>query len=98
MESAAGARRESRSSRRTGAADQSRTSFWILVLSGTSRSGIFPWISDEQIERLRKKLADTKSYEDLMGKDGAIKELQSSAVNDHLDAELTAHLGYEKLS
>lgn len=55
-------------------------------------------LSDEQMERLRKKLAAAKSYDDLMGKDGAIKDLLSSALNELLDAELTTHLGYEKHS
>jgi transposase-like protein len=55
-------------------------------------------ISDEQLTRLREKLASAKSYEDLMGKDGAIKDLLSSALTELLDAELTAHLGYEKHS
>lgn len=55
-------------------------------------------LSDEQIERLRKKLGTAKSYEDLMGKDGAIKDLLASALGEMLEAELTEHLGYEKHS
>lgn len=55
-------------------------------------------LSDEQIEQLRKKLASAKSYEDLMGKDGAIKDLLSNALGEMLEAELTGHLGYQKHS
>ena len=55
-------------------------------------------LSDEQIEQLRKKLASAKSYEDLMGKDGAIKDLLSNALGEMLEAELTEHLGYQKHS
>jgi len=55
-------------------------------------------LSEEQIERLRKKLAEAKTYDDLMGKDGASKDLLSSALTEMLDAELTAHLGYDKHS
>ena len=55
-------------------------------------------LSDEQLERLRQKLAEAKTYDDLMGKDGAIKDLLSSALSEMLDAELTAHLGYDKHS
>lgn len=55
-------------------------------------------LSDEQIERLRKKLAEAKSYDDLMGKDGAVKDLLSAALGEMLDAEMTEHLGYERHS
>jgi transposase-like protein len=53
-------------------------------------------ISDEQFDQLRRKLAAAKSYEDLMGPGGAIKELLGAAVSDLLKAELTEHLGFEK--
>jgi transposase-like protein len=53
-------------------------------------------LTDEMIERLRQKMATATSYEDLMGKDGAIRELLSTGIEGLLEAELTAHLGYEK--
>jgi transposase-like protein len=53
-------------------------------------------LTDIMIERLRKKLATATSYEDLMGKDGAIRELLTAGVEGLLNDELTTHLGYEK--
>ena len=53
-------------------------------------------LSDEQMEQLRTKLASAKTYEDLMGKDGAIKDLLAAAIAQMLDAEMTEHLGYAK--
>lgn len=53
-------------------------------------------ITDEQFEAFRRKLKTAKSYEDLMGRNGAIKDLLAVSVSQILQAELTAHLGYEK--
>ena len=53
-------------------------------------------LTNEQIEQLKKKLASAKTYDDLMGKNGAIKDLLSSTISQLMAAELTAHLGYEK--
>jgi transposase-like protein len=55
-------------------------------------------LSKETLARLEADLANAKSYEDLMGKNGAIKKLLKQALETMLDAELTEHLGYEKHS
>lgn len=55
-------------------------------------------LTPEQIEQLQKDLSKAKSYEDLMGKDGAIKKLLKSSLENMLETELTDHLGYEKHS
>lgn len=49
-------------------------------------------LTDEMIERLLSKLATATSYDDLMGKDGAIRELLTTGIQGLLDAELTTHL------
>lgn len=53
-------------------------------------------ITDEQFAEFRRKLATAKSYNDLMGPGGAIKDLLAISVSQLLHTELTAHLGYEK--
>ena len=50
------------------------------------------------IERLKSDLTKAKTYEDLMGKDGAIKKLLAQWLEQILESELTEHLGYEKYS
>ena len=55
-------------------------------------------LSEEQITQFVKDLEKAKSYEDLMGKDGVIKKLIKSSLENILEAELSEHLGYEKHS
>jgi putative transposase len=55
-------------------------------------------LSEEAILQLVNDLEKAKSYEDLMGKDGAIKKILKSSLENMLDAELSEHLGYEKHS
>ena len=55
-------------------------------------------LSEEAIEQLVKDLEKAKSYKDLMGKDGAIKKLLKSSLENILESELSEHLGYEKNS
>lgn len=55
-------------------------------------------LTPEMIEQLQSDLSEAKTYEDLMGKDGAIKKLMAKALEGMLDAELTEQLGYEKHS
>lgn len=55
-------------------------------------------LTPEQIEQLQQDLSRAKTYEDLMGKDGAIKKLLKSSLENMLETELTDHLGYEKHS
>ena len=49
--------------------------------------------SDELIDQL---LGDYKSPEDLVGKDGLLKQLTARLVERALETEMTDHLGYEK--
>lgn len=55
-------------------------------------------LTDEMIEQLKTDLSKAKNYEDLMGKDGAIKKLIARSLEQMLKSELTEHLGYEKHS
>lgn len=55
-------------------------------------------LTPEMIERLREEFAKAKTYEDLMGRDGVIKQLLKRSLETMLEAELTEHLGYEKHS
>ncbi len=55
-------------------------------------------LTEAQIFQLQKDLSKAKTYEELMGKDGAIKKLLKSFLEHMLESELTEHLGYEKHS
>jgi len=55
-------------------------------------------LTPEMIKQLEKDLSGAKSYEDLMGKNGAIKKLIKSSLENMLDEELSEHPGYEKHS
>lgn len=55
-------------------------------------------ISEDALEQFKKKLATAKSYEDLMGKGGAIRDLIKSSLEQILESEMTEHLGYDKHS
>lgn len=55
-------------------------------------------LTPEMIEQLKADLSKAKTYEDLMGKDGAIKKLISQTLEQMLESELTEELGYEKYS
>ena len=45
---------------------------------------------------IKELLKDYKSPEDLIGKDGLLKQLTKALLEKALDSELTEHLGYEK--
>jgi len=47
-------------------------------------------------ELIAELLKDYKSPEDLLGKDGILKQLQKAVIEKALEAEMTYHLGYEK--
>ena len=47
-------------------------------------------------ELLDELLKDVKFSEDLLGKDGLLKQLTKDLVERVLEAELTNHLSYEK--
>jgi putative transposase len=55
-------------------------------------------LSKEQLDQLQKDIANAKTYDDLMGKEGAIKKLLKSSLEQMLTAEMNEHLGYEKHS
>jgi putative transposase len=55
-------------------------------------------LTDEIFEQFKADLAKAKNYDDLMGKDGAIKKLIAKSLEQMLESELTEHLGYEKHS
>jgi len=55
-------------------------------------------LPEETITQLVNDLENAKSYEDLMGKDGALKKILKTSLENMLEAELSEHLGYEKHS
>ena len=55
-------------------------------------------LTPEIIKQLEEDLAQAKTYNDLMGKNGAIKKLIKSSLENILESELSEHLGYEKHS
>jgi len=55
-------------------------------------------LTEKMIEQLKADLSKAKTYDDLMGKDGAIKKLMAKTLEKMLESELTEHLGYEKHS
>jgi putative transposase len=55
-------------------------------------------LTKEQLDQLQKDISKARTYEDLMGKDGAIKKLLKNALEEMLEQEMDEHLGYEKYS
>lgn len=55
-------------------------------------------LTPKMIEQLKADLSKAKNYDDLMGKDGAIKKLIAKSLEQMLESELTEHLGYERYS
>lgn len=55
-------------------------------------------LTPEIIKQLESDLSKAKTYENLMGKNGAIKKLLKSSLENLLETELTEYLGYEKNS
>lgn len=55
-------------------------------------------LTEKMIEQLKADLSKAKTYEDLMGKDGAIKKLITTSLEQMLESELSEHLGYERYS
>jgi len=54
-------------------------------------------LTPEMIEQLRVDLKNARTYQNLMGENGAIKKLMKSSLEGILDAELTEeHPGYKK--
>ena len=55
-------------------------------------------LTEKMIEQLKANLAKAKTYDDLMGKDRAIKKLIANTLEQMLESELTEHIGYERCS
>lgn len=55
-------------------------------------------LSEKLLEQFKKDFATAKTYNDLMGKDGAIKKLMKASLETMLEAEMTDQLGYAKHS
>lgn len=55
-------------------------------------------LTEKMIEQLKSDLARARNYEDLMGKEGAIKKLLTQTLEQMLESELTEHLGYKRYS
>ncbi len=55
-------------------------------------------LTEKQLAQLGTDLRGAKSYGDLMGKDGVLKRLLGQSLDGLLEAEMSAHLGYEKHS
>lgn len=53
-------------------------------------------LSEKVFEQLQADVEKSKSVDDLLGKNGAIKKLVKSLLEEILGAELSTHLGYEK--
>ena len=51
---------------------------------------------DNREELLDELLKDCKNADDLLGKDGLVKDLTKALIERALQAELTEHLGYDK--
>ena len=55
-------------------------------------------ISDVDFEQFKKDIRNARSYDDLMGENGAIKRMLGKAIETILSAEMDVHLGYSKYS
>lgn len=55
-------------------------------------------LTPKMIEQLKADFSKAKNYDDLMGKDGAIKKLIAKSLEQMLESELTEHLGYQRYS
>src|SRR5678816_4052344 len=61
-----------------------------MVDNQQSTSSILP-----SVERIQQELARAKSIDDFFGKEGIFARLFATTLEQMLEAELTAHLGYE---
>lgn len=55
-------------------------------------------LTEEMLKELQQGLKNARSVEDLLGKDGAIKKLLKSSIEQMLESEMDEHLGYQKHS
>jgi len=68
----------------------------VVLLTIIRKELLHMELTEQMIEQFKADLKTAKTYEDLMGKDGAIKKLITSSLEQMLEAELTEHLGYER--
>jgi transposase-like protein len=86
------------------AVERSETAFTskkkIVILLIKNPKGAFTLMefTDKMIEQFKADLKGAKTYEDLMGKDEAIKKLIAKSLEQMLESKLTEQLGYEKYS
>lgn len=55
-------------------------------------------LTPKMIEQLRADLKSAKTYQDLMGVNGAMKKIIKASLVAMLYAEITEHIGYGKYS
>jgi transposase-like protein len=55
-------------------------------------------VSMPSVERIQQELGSAKSLDDFFGKEGIFARLFADTVEQMLEAELTAHLGYPPLA
>ncbi len=55
-----------------------------------------PSVPMPSVEHIQQELASAKSLDDFFGKDGIFARLFATTIEHMLEAELTAHLGYER--
>jgi putative transposase len=76
-------------------ADKRRTTTQRPTQETTDReaAGAAPMVPS--VERVQQELASVRSLDDFFGKQGIFARLFASTIEQMLEAELTAHLGYE---
>lgn len=74
------------------------TSFHNTFINQTHKEKLQMELTEEMIQQLKADLSKARTYQDLMGTNGAIKKLLKNAIEGMLDAELTQQLGYERYS
>src|SRR3712207_2104703 len=77
-------------------ADKRRTIAASDAVETTNRNGAeAPPLVMPSVERVQQELASATSLDDFFGKEGIFARLFATTIEQMLEAELTAHLGYE---
>src|SRR6266852_4833455 len=66
------------------------------IMSENETKPAQPKIEMPSLERIQQELGSAKSIDDFFGKEGIFARLFGTTLEQMLEAELTAHLGYEK--
>src|ERR1051326_8401967 len=66
------------------------------IMSENEKQKEKPRIEMPSLERIQAELGSAKSIDDFFGKEGIFARLFATTLEQMLDAELTAHLGYER--